>query len=466
MGRGALTKLALALLIPVPALCLRLAGIEPPPVYSAVVYGAAVVGAAVLLAWAAETAQLDISGSLAIALLALIAVLPEYAVDLYFGYTAGHSPEFAQYAAANMTGSNRLLIGLGWPLVAVFAGLGARRLRRGRKGRRARAETGRGAPGTTGRRAESEAVARAETSPGTFEAVPEAFRSLEAGAPARRLGRGGIELLRKRRIELLFLAVASVYSFIIPLTGRIAIYDAVVLLSLYVVYLWRVAREERQEPELIGVCACIGSLPCRRRRGLVIGMFVAAAAFVLAAAEPFANALVDTGAQLGIDQFLLVQWLAPLVSESPELIVACLLAYRMKGDDAIGTLLSSKVNQWTLLVGSLPLAFLIGGGGSGGLILDDRQTQEFLLTAAQTVLGFAVLSNLRFGWRDATLLFTLFVLQFPFQQASVRLGFSAAYLAMAAGLLFLHRNDLKPIPRYVFTFRRKAAHSERSNPQN
>jgi cation:H+ antiporter len=156
---------------------------------------------------------------------------------------------------------------------------------------------------------------------------------------------------------------------------------------------------------------------------------------------------------LGIDQFLLVQWLAPLVSESPELIVACLLAYRMKGDDAIGTLLSSKVNQWTLLVGSLPLAFLIGGGGSGGLVLDDRQTQEFLLTAAQTVLGFAVLSNLSFGWRDATLLFTLFVLQFPFQQASVRIGFSVAYLVVAAGLLILHRKSLKPIPRYVFTFK-------------
>lgn len=130
MSRGALAKLAITLCIPLPALYLRLAGAELRPTSAALVYGAAVVGAAVMLAWAAETAQLDISGSLAIALLALIAVLPEYAVDLYFAYTAGHEPEYAQYAAANMTGSNRLLIGLGWPLVALVAALGARHARR------------------------------------------------------------------------------------------------------------------------------------------------------------------------------------------------------------------------------------------------------------------------------------------------------------------------------------------------
>jgi cation:H+ antiporter len=89
----------LVFIIPIPALCIRFAGIELDPVYTALIFGAAVVGAAILLAWAAEAAQMDISGSLAIALLALIAVLPEYAVDLYFAYTAGHEPEYAQYAA-------------------------------------------------------------------------------------------------------------------------------------------------------------------------------------------------------------------------------------------------------------------------------------------------------------------------------------------------------------------------------
>ena len=91
---GLLSSYPSTFLIPLPALCLRLLGVELPPIYAGVVFGAAVVASAVILAWAAEAAQLDISGSLAIALLALIAVLPEYAVDLYFAYTAGHDPEF------------------------------------------------------------------------------------------------------------------------------------------------------------------------------------------------------------------------------------------------------------------------------------------------------------------------------------------------------------------------------------
>ena len=74
--------------------------------------------------------------------------------------------------------------------------------------------------------------------------------------------------------------------------------------------------------------------------------------------------LVASGRELGIDEFLLVQWLAPLASEAPEFIVAILFALRGNAYDAMGALISSKVNQWTLLVGSLPIAYLAGGGGS------------------------------------------------------------------------------------------------------
>jgi cation:H+ antiporter len=104
-----------------PAVVLRVVGLHPNPVLALCVYGAAVVSASFLLAWAAEAAQIDVSGGVAIAGLALIAVLPEYAVDLYYAYTAGQAPAYAQYAAANMTGSNRLLRGLGWPVVVLVA---------------------------------------------------------------------------------------------------------------------------------------------------------------------------------------------------------------------------------------------------------------------------------------------------------------------------------------------------------
>ena len=91
------------------------------------------------------------------------------------------------------------------------------------------------------------------------------------------------------------------------------------------------------------------------------------------------------------------------------------------------------------------------GEGMAPLILDARQTEEFILTAAQTVMGFAVLTNLRFEWREAMALAALFFLQFPFPQTTVRLGFSAAYIVLALIILIKQRSSLPPIWMYVFS---------------
>ena len=112
-------------------------------------------------------------------------------------------------------------------------------------------------------------------------------------------------------------------------------------------------------------------------------MFVFAGWAIWLSAEPFAEGLVHMGAQYGIDEFLLVQWLAPLASESPEFAIAILFALRGRGSVGIGALISSKVNQWTLLVGALPVAYVLAGGGWEGLPLDGRQKEELILTPAQ-----------------------------------------------------------------------------------
>lgn len=402
-------KIVLTLLVGFPAVVLRLSGTEPTPVVALLLFGAAIVSAAMVLAWTAEAAQVDISAGLAIALLALIAVLPEYAVDLYFAYTSGSQPEFAQYAAANMTGSNRLLLGLGWPVVLLMFILGARR---------------RGQRTTEGRPITS------------------------------------ITLNDDRRVEMGFLAAASIYAFVIPAVGRLSVLDGVVLIALFIFYIRTVARAEHHEPELIGVAASIAEQPRIRRRAIVAGLFTTAAVYILVSAEPFAHALVESGKELGIDEFLLVQWLAPLASESPEFIVAALLAYRGKGDAGFGTLLSSKVNQWTLLVGTIPFAHLVGGGG-GWLELDARQVEEFILTAAQTVLGLAVLLNLRFGFWEGAGLFGLFVLQFVFPGVEARLIFSGIYLVVAAGILVWRRAYILPTVRAVVPRRAEKPAAER-----
>jgi cation:H+ antiporter len=182
------------------------------------------------------------------------------------------------------------------------------------------------------------------------------------------------------------------------------------------------AREETAEPDLVGPAKSIGHLPTGQRRVAIISLFAFAAATIAVSATPFADGLVHTGAALGIDEFLLVQWLAPIASESPEFLVAALLALRGKQAAALGLLLSSKLNQWTLLVGSLPLAYTVGTltissltpGAvlTSALPLDTRQTEEVLLTAAQSLFGVAVLANLSLELMEAFLLAGLFLAQF------------------------------------------------------
>jgi cation:H+ antiporter len=403
-------KLALAAVLAVPALVLRATGTVLPDLAALLVFGGAVVAAAFLLAWGAETAELDISRSLAVALLALIAVLPEFAVDLYFAYTAGHRPGYAAYAAANMTGSNRLLIGFGWPLAALVCILGSARHRGRRRG----------------------------------------------GLATRH-----VQLRRERRIELGFLGLASLYAVVIPLTRQLAWYDAVVLISLFAAYMWRTGQVEHGEPDLIGVPASLALLPAGRRRGLVVALFLFAGAVVLAAARPFAEALIGTGRELGVDEFLLVQWLAPLASEAPELLVATLFAWRGNGDKGVGVLLSAEVNQWTLLVGALPVAYLVGGG-AGALPLDPRQHAEFVLTSAQAVLGFAVLANLRFHAWEALAMLALFAAQFALPGPTPRLWLAGVYLALGAAILVAERRQCLPIARTVL--RRGAERTDAAAP--
>lgn len=395
--RRALPPVLICLLAAAPAVVLRLLGVQLPAPAALVIFGVAVVAASFLLAWVAEAAEHDISGGLAIAILAVIVVLPEYAVDLYFAYTAGTDPAHVAYAAANMTGSNRLLLGVGWAVVVIVA---------------------------------------------------LAVASRRSGRPVT-----AVLLDAAHRLELGFLGLASLAALVIPITGEIHLVLGVVLLGWFAFYLIRVAQgDSEEELDLVGPAARIGELPTGQRRAVVIAGFVVAAGLILFCAEPFANALVDSGRVLGIDQFLLVQWLAPLASEAPELIVAIIFAVRGKATAAIGMLISAKVNQWTLLVGSLPIAYLVGGGHTA-LQLDARQVEEFILTAAQTLLGIAALLSLRFSRWLAWTLLGLFAVQFAVPGTEGRLILSAVYGVLAVGAMIVHRRHL--IPTLLAPFRRE-----------
>ena len=360
---------------------------SPPGVVETVLFGLAIFGAATLLSWGAEVAQLDISEGLAIAFLAFVAVLPEYAVDLVFAWKGGQQDAVAgaaatlcgethpcrQLAIANMTGSNRLLIGLGWAAVVLVWW--------------------------------------------------------------RTSGARGVDLGDERRTELGFLTVATLWAFGIPIRGELSLLDTVVLVALFLLYLAKAAGDEQEHPDLVGPPVVIAALSVAARRSVTIVMFAYAAAAILLVAENFAEGIVFAAESSGLDPFHAVQWLAPLASEAPEMIIAILLVLRAKPEQGLGALISSKVNQWTLLVGTVPLVYALARGEATALILNAEQREEVFLTAAQSLFAVAVVANLKISRGEATVLLVLFLAQFGIRATAVRVGFAVAYVAFALVLL-------------------------------
>jgi cation:H+ antiporter len=367
--------LVLASLLTAPALYLRFSGTHVPPGLEAGLYGLAILGAAFMLSWAAEVAQKDISQALAVAILALIAVLPEYAVDMVFAWKAARQPEYGHYALANMTGANRLLVGMGWPAVVVLFAL--------------------------------------------------------------RFKKVGVKLEPAHRVEILFMGLATCYAIVLPLKKTLSLVDAFFFLAIFAMYAMRIAKAETHEPELVGPAKWMGEMPAARRRLSAIGLFLFSGGVIFLSAEPFAESLVAAGKGWGIDEFLLVQWLAPLASESPEFIVALIWTFRGDAQAGLGALVSSKVNQWTLLVGTIPIVYSVSLGRIGSLPLDLRQEHELWLTAAQSLLAVAILANLSLSWYGALLLFGLFGIQLVYED--LRMPISAIYVVLALLLIWRDR---------------------------
>ncbi len=384
--------LAAALLLPLPWLALRLVGTHPDDLTVTLLTGIAILGSAFLLSWAAEVAQLDISQALALAVLALIAILPEYAVDAYFAWQAATDPAYAGYALANMTGANRLLIGLGWSMVVLVA----------------------------------------------------AWRHRHDSPPSGRSVRGlldrhGVDLPGGAGLEVGVLLAATLYALTLPFKGSVNLFDTLLFGGLFVFYLVVSARRPAEAPHLVGPAALIGQLRPALRRSVVIGLTLFAAVAIFLSAEPFAEGLIHIGEGFRVDKFLLVQWVAPLASESPEFLIAGMFAWRALGSTGLQTLVSSKVNQWTLLVGLLPLVTSIAAGGPSALPLDGRQAHEVWLTAAQSLFAVVLLLDGNLTVRNALALAGLFLAQllWPFNGTGFEswLVFTLLYIVLAVVLL-------------------------------
>ena len=296
-----------------------------------------------------------------------------------FDPSTGVVTEEMSRVAANVTGANRLIIGVGWSLVVLIYYLRRR-------------------------------------------------RSL--------VMRGGLSL------EIKALTVATLLSFLVFAMSQVHLVLAAVMIAVYLFYLWASSTQKSGKPHLGGVALLIGSLPDRRRRTTVAVLFVYAAAVIIAVAEPFVESLVETGLEMGIDEFILIQWVAPLASEAPEIVLAVLFSLRANPTAGMTTLISAEVNQLTLLIGSMVVVFSLSAGEPLNFGLESRQAAEFLLTSAMSLFAVLLVAPRVIGWKGGAVLLGLFVAHLFFTDESERMIFAYIFLALSLVMVVADRKRL------------------------
>jgi len=318
---------------------------------------------AFVIAWGAEAAQFLISQGLALAILAWLQTLPEFAVEAVIAWNAGKDPTQTHLAIANFTGSLRLLVGLGWPMIYFVAAY---------------------------------------------------FGWKQAGSKFI-----NIELEEEHSVEVFGLLLPILYFFLIWWRGSLSIWDAIPLIAMYALYLWilwkippQEANEETME-DLGAVPRAVLNLEPRMRNAAIWGLFLVGGIILFVSAHPFLNSMLALATTMGVSTFVFVQWVAPFLSEFPEKLSAFYWARRVRtANIALMNMVSSNINQWTLLAAMIPVIFVISSGMVRPLEFDGFQRHEILLTIVQSLLGFLLLLNLQLRFHEALLIFVLWLIQF------------------------------------------------------
>jgi cation:H+ antiporter len=382
-------KLAVTAAATLPGLLIRLTGGHAPAPVQLLAYGVAVVAAAFLLAWACEAAQVDIAHGVVVAAVAFVAILPEYVVEVHFAWVGK-----SEYVTANLTGASRLLLGVAVALPAAVA------------------------------------------------LLPRRWRALEAARP--------VAVAPPQRVELAILAAAAVWALRGVALGRFTLLDSAVLIGLYLLYLRRAAAAGGESPPPLGLAADLAELPAPERRRWVGGLMVYAALVILVTAVPFGDAVLASGSLVGIDPYLLLQWIVPVATEVPELVVAFVLLMHGRGGQSIAVLLAGAVSQYTLALGTLPIAY----ARYGALPLPGRERIEMLLSAAVALYAVAALVSLRLSRGDAAIMLALFAIQLVLPFPVTRLALALAFMLVALDVLSAERRHLPSLVGAVLGHRK------------
>ena len=358
---------------------------------------------AFLVAWGAEAAQFLISQGLALAILAWLQTLPEFAVEAVIAWEAGGNPERTHLAIANLTGAIRLLLGLGWPMIYFVFALSSRR----------------------------------------------------RGDPAW----ATIKLHPEHAVEVIGLIPPLLYFIVIVWKQTMSWIDAIVLLALYVAYLIVLLRHPPQGAEALADTSRVAQWAYRQRgwrqKAAVCGLFAAGGVLLYGTARPFLESMLAVAAAVGVSQFVLVQWVAPFLSEFPEKVSAFLWARRVThAPMALMNMVSSNINQWTVLAAMIPLVYGYSHfrhtGTWADFPFDSAQRLEIILTLLQTGLGMVVLANMEFDWFDASALFVLWAVQFfaPHLREEVAVVYASWIVILLIGFAF--KREALLAPRYFW----------------
>jgi cation:H+ antiporter len=315
-----------------------------------------VVLSAFMIAWGAECAQFLVSRGMALAILAWLQALPEFAVEAVIAWK-----QQIHFMTANFTGSLRLLVGLGWPLIfgtAVF---------------------------------------------GTWKREKRLLRR--------------IHLDEENCVEVVALALPIAYFLFIHAKATLNLIDAAVLLSMYLLYLWVLQklppRELEHVEDLDAIPRRVMMMAARPRLWAIGGLFLAGGLILFFSAEPFLHSMLRMALHFGVSQYLFIQWLAPFLSEFPEKLSAFNWArQRGKAPMALLNMVSANINQWTMLAAMIPVVYSMSVGAPSSIPFDDFQRKEILLTIAQSTLGLMLLMNMEFSIIEAAGIFVLWAAQF------------------------------------------------------
>lgn len=316
----------------------------------------AILFAAVVIAWGAEAAQFFMAQGFALAILALLQTLPEFAVEAVLAWH-----QQVAFLFANLTGALRLLTGLGWPMI-YFAAATVHRKRTGK-------------------------------------------------------ALGCIRLHGHHSVEVMTLMLPLIYMSVVAAKGSLTVWDGVVLIGIYAAYLFVLGKlppeDEEGIDELEAIPRAIVQSPRPRRIALIGLCFVVGGGLIYLTAEPFLLSLMALAAAVGIPSFVFIQWVAPFVSEFPEMASTFYFARTVtKAPMALMNMVSSNINQWTLLAAMLPMLYSFSRGSVSPLVMDERQKLEILMTLGQALVGWLFLVNMELAWWEATVLFVLWVTQF------------------------------------------------------